>query len=96
MNLADTPKLLNLAQTLVSEQTSKPLDELELAVLEGILLGQTYEQICQNQNFAQGLEYIQKCVAYQLRRRLTQAMKRRGYLSEDANNLKKKTSLVNS
>lgn len=95
MNPAEAQTLLNLARTLVSEQTAKPLDELELAVLEGILLGQTYKQICQDQNFAQGVDYIKKCVAYQLRRRLTQAMKSSGYLTADADNLKKKTSPVN-
>ena len=83
METEEARELLELADKLLKDKTGKPLSDLEEVVLRGMLANLSYQEICQQgelKNYSS--EYVERHIAYQLRKRVTEALKQVGVLEQ--------------
>ena len=83
METEEALELLELAGKLLKDKTGKPLSDLEEIVLRGMLANLSYQEICQQgelKNYSS--EYVERYIAYNLRKRLAEALKQVGVLEQ--------------
>ena len=80
----DIEEALTFAVDLVLTKTGVQLNKLDKVVLRGILEGRTYREIQESESEARNyeVEYLSRYVAYELRKRLTEALVAEGVLKE--------------
>lgn len=83
-------RLVKLTDEFMETQTGKGLEEMEKLLLQGMLEDLSYQEIRDRFHIGQNVDYLKRCVSYQLRKRLTQTFKDAGHLRPKANNLRKK------
>ena len=81
----DVEKCVELLDRLVAEHTGEPLNNVQKAIVRGVLDGMTYKEIKQNDAAARGYSvgYLSRYVAYHLWDSLTQVFQHAGVLNAD-------------
>lgn len=78
----DIEEALKFAVDLVFDNTGVRLNKLDKVVLRGILEDRTYREIQETDARSYELDYISRYVAYELRKRLTKALRSEGVLKD--------------